>query len=249
MGLHGAIVKMNRDEKIVFDHLKRLYGNDVIFEPIKNETPDILLNSKIAVEVRRLNQHYFDKEKIEGLENLSFSIRKIFLEVLRSFNTAYKGKSYWVHFEFERPFSTSYQRAKKELQITLDNFLNHDISDFPHRIVINPEFIVEIDLKPPVFGRVFQEGGSVDHNAGGWVTQTYVENIRHCIHVKSTKICNNLQKYDEWWLYLVDYLGGGLDLQEVEKVVLRVGPIGNFKKIIVLDPNDNNIRIQMENPE
>ena len=239
---------MNRDEKIVFDHLIRLYGNNVVFEPIKNETPDFLVNSTIAVEARRLNQHYFYKEKIEGLENLSFSIRKIFLEVLRSFNTAYKGKSYWVHFEFERPFSSSYHCAKKELQITLDNFLNQDISDFPYRIEINPEFIIEIDLKPPVFGRVFQEGGSVDQNAGGWVTQTYVENIRHCIQVKSTKIYRNIQKYDEWRLYLVDYLGVGLDLQDVEQTISLVGSTGNFHKVVVLSPNGYDIQMQMSKP-
>ena len=249
MGLSGSIVKMNRDEKIVFDHLIRLYGNNVVFEPIKNETPDFLVNSTIAVEVRRLNQQYISGKEVEGLENLSFSIWNILEEVLLSFDTTYIGDSYWVHFKYKRPFSSSLKSSKKDLKIALSNFINQEVSVYPCRIKINPEFYIEIDRSSSVEGRVFRLGGSIDRNAGGWVMQTYIENIRHCIQVKSTKIYHNIQKYDEWWLYLVDYLKLGLDLQDIEQIISLVGSTGNFHKVVVLSPNGNDIRIQMANPE
>ncbi len=58
---------MNKDEKRAKKFLKRHYSN-IQFEPIKNAPPDFLINNNIAVEVRRLNQNYFDGDNPKGLE-------------------------------------------------------------------------------------------------------------------------------------------------------------------------------------
>jgi hypothetical protein len=49
---------LNKDEQRVEEYLKYLGYGSVEHEPIKNETPDFLLDSEIAVEVRRLNNNH-----------------------------------------------------------------------------------------------------------------------------------------------------------------------------------------------
>jgi hypothetical protein len=49
---------MNREEKVAKTYLEKLGLGEVLFEPNGNVPPDFLINGRIAVEVRRLNQHY-----------------------------------------------------------------------------------------------------------------------------------------------------------------------------------------------
>jgi hypothetical protein len=76
---------MNIDESIVFNFLQRNYGSNVVYEPDGSRPPDFLLNSKIAIEARRLNQQFFSKNKTEGLETLSYQIYGALNDVLLSF--------------------------------------------------------------------------------------------------------------------------------------------------------------------
>lgn len=49
---------MDRSEGFARVHLHHRGFDDVVFEPSPNEPPDFLINGKIAVEVRRLNQNF-----------------------------------------------------------------------------------------------------------------------------------------------------------------------------------------------
>lgn len=49
---------MNKDERIAERYLKSLNIGEVAYEPDGKIPPDFLVNGCIAVEVRRLNQHY-----------------------------------------------------------------------------------------------------------------------------------------------------------------------------------------------
>jgi hypothetical protein len=49
---------MNKDERIVAAYLGTLSMGAVVFEPNGKAPADFLLNGRIAIEVRRLNQHY-----------------------------------------------------------------------------------------------------------------------------------------------------------------------------------------------
>jgi hypothetical protein len=50
----------------------------------------------------------------------------------------------------------------------------------------------------PIDGRVFRTASGSDGDAGGLVILTYIENLRHCIIEKSSKVAGYLQKYRVW---------------------------------------------------
>jgi len=57
--------EMKREEKITEAYLKALGFEDIVFEPEgKSKLPDFRIDGNIAVEVRRLNQNYFKKNKL-----------------------------------------------------------------------------------------------------------------------------------------------------------------------------------------
>jgi hypothetical protein len=71
--------EMNREEKITEAYLESLGFKDVVFEPEgKSRIPDFQIDGNIAVEVRRLNQHYFTKDKVRGLEERRIPLFQLF---------------------------------------------------------------------------------------------------------------------------------------------------------------------------
>lgn len=236
---------MNRDEQVVFEYLEKSYGKNVVFEPEHNNAPDFSVNSSIAVEVRRLNQHYFESEKPEGLENLSFPLFDALREVLESLNYLYVGKSYWVCIDYKRPLNANIHQAKKDMALALREFLDLRVSDFPYEIPVNPKITFFFYESNPGNGKLFQIGGSDDSDAGGSVISVYAENIRHCIDEKSFKVSKRLQKYGEWWLYLVDCMGFRLDVNEISEVEKLVRNTGNFDKVCILNYDGQNILATM----
>lgn len=232
---------MNREEQITLEYLRARYGENAVPVPPHEDPPDILVNSTIAVEVRRLNQYYFEYGEPEGLENLSISLEHTFEEVLRSFDDLYNGQSYWVFIDYQRPFKSDFRRIKKEMRLALQNFLSLQISDFPHEISVNPEITFTVYKSDIGNGKLFPAAGSGDSDAGGWVIGVYADNIRHCVNEKSFKIAERLEKYSQWWLYLVDCMGFGLNQQEFLKVIQEVGNTGSFDKVVVLDYHGHNV--------
>ena len=58
---------MDETERIVLAHLTHRGFTDVVYEPDGNIPPDFLVNGSIAIEVRRLNQNYFEGADAQGL--------------------------------------------------------------------------------------------------------------------------------------------------------------------------------------
>jgi len=60
---------MDDSEIVVRQHLEHLGFKSIIYEPDGNIPPDFLVEGRIAVEVRRLNQNYVSGSgQLEGLE-------------------------------------------------------------------------------------------------------------------------------------------------------------------------------------
>ena len=188
---------MNREEQITLEYLKRMHGEDVVPVPKHKDPPDLLVGSTIAVEVTRLNQHFFKGGKPEGLEHMSYTLENVLEEVLKSFDYLYAGKSYWVFVDYKRPLGSNFRQVKKEMQLALLKFLDSRTTKFPCEISVNSEITFSIYESNPGNGKLFPLAGSGDFDAGGWVIGIYAENIRHCISKKSSKISKHLEKYRE----------------------------------------------------
>src|SRR5215471_10027052 len=68
---------MNKDESIAETFLKSLGLGTVTYEPDGNIPPDFLLDNRIAVEVRRLNENLNVGGQIQGLESEDISLGKV----------------------------------------------------------------------------------------------------------------------------------------------------------------------------
>jgi len=235
---------MKPEEISVDKFLRNRYGENVLFEPDGNVPPDFVVNSTCAVEVRRLNQQFFSEEKIEGLEQLSFPLYHVLKEVLASFDSQYNGKSYWVFVDYKRPLDKNIREIKSDLQNSLKTIIQTDLS-LPYMLQVNKKIKLWLYSSDPVKGQVFRFGGEDDGDAGGWVVPVYIENIRHCITEKSSKIKQYKLRYKEWWLYLVDFMELGLDQEVVKEMKSAISDLGEFNKVAVVNYMGEFLRLDL----
>ena len=90
-------------EEITENYLKSLGYINVVFEPDGNIPPDFSIDDRIAVEVRRLNQNYFEGHEVKGLEEDRIPFINLLKSTLDEFDAQYKGSSYWISIRFKRP--------------------------------------------------------------------------------------------------------------------------------------------------
>ena len=65
--------KENSDEIRARLYLQTLQYDTLEYEPLGNVTPDFLIDSKIAIEVRRLNRNYVKDERLIGMDSTQIS--------------------------------------------------------------------------------------------------------------------------------------------------------------------------------
>src|SRR3990167_3153303 len=115
--------QMNQEEKTAEKYLVGLSRGVVKFEPDGNIPPDFSLASTIGIEVRRLNQNYFDGNRAEGLEERSIPLEQIFKRVLNSFDKKFNEHSYWVSIIYQRPLRDGGKTVAADMRKALESFL------------------------------------------------------------------------------------------------------------------------------
>lgn len=225
---------MNREEIIVQKLLKKEFDEQIIFEPDGNIPPDFKIGDNTAIEVRRLNQNFFQDSQVEGLENLSIPISDAFNEVLQSFGKQKSDYSYFIGLDFERPLDLNIYELKKLIKGKLQFFLENLVQTYPYTLAITNGVALIIQKAPSNNKNLFRPAGYLDNDAGGFVISMYIENIRYCIHEKSEKIKYYLYKYDEWWLHLVDIMLWDLAIDEVNEIRKNIHDLGHFNKVSII---------------
>jgi hypothetical protein len=224
---------MNKEEKITNKFLNEQW-KDVLFEPDGNVSPDFLVDSIYAIEVRRLNEHYFDGSESESLEIDAFPLFDAFHEVLRSFDNQFIGQTYRISIEFHRPLGKTIKLIKVDMKTALREFLDSSF-DLPCKLVVNEN--VDFYIYPSITkeDQLFTQEGSRDTDSGGFVSSLYINNILHCIAEKSIKIESFIDRYHKWWLILVDSMEYGLDQDDSIEIISAIEDIANFDKVLVID--------------
>ena len=229
---------MDNTEKHVREHLIHCGYAHIEYEPNGNIPPDFLVDGKIAVEVRRLNQRCFSESDEKGLEEVSIPLWNRLGKLLASFGPPSRGESWYVFYRFSRPMGTW-----KSLEQTIRTGLKDFVADANHskRIVAKAQGIeVEVIAKksqPQI--SMFIMAGCSDQDSGGWLLAEMEANIRYCASEKSRKVQKFRSKYDRWWLALVDHIGYGLDNFDCEMFRDQVSVDHNWDKILIIDPNDH----------
>jgi len=232
--------EMNREEQIAEAYLKSLGLKNVVFEPDGNIPPDFSVDDTIAIEVRRLNQHYFTKDDVHGLEETRIPLFQLLESALREFDSQYKGCSYWVSIRFHRPVEKGITN-KKAIVKALTDFLQRPFP-MPCDVQVTDNMFLHIFQNQDAAGKVFRFAGGTDRESGGWVMEEFKKNFDHCVEEKTIKIKDHHNKYNVWWLVLVDQIAHGFNESEKSKMKSMISVNSQWAKVIVLDSlTGNNI--------
>ncbi len=225
---------MNRDENIVEAYLNLLHLGSVVYEPDGKVPPDFLIDGRIAVEVRRLNQHRQVEGRSRGLEEDSIPLHQKFENLLKAFGK--KSDATWfVTYTFYRPI-LNWRELKTKVSAALFEFLLSPV-DEAWRIPINDNFEITTLRASGVHNRTFLSGGHADIDAGGWVVSEVIRNLTVYLIEKTKKVIPYRSKYPIWWLIFVDHIGHARDEQEVRKHIARPE---EWNRVILLSPVDSN---------
>jgi hypothetical protein len=236
---------MKAEEKTARDYLETLELGSVQFEPDGNIPPDFSVGISTGVEVRRLNQNYFGKDDPRGLEELTIPLWRILGEETSEFDNRFDGRSYWVFAEYKRPSSKTGRETAKSVRDSLEDFLRCE-GQPPDEIVVNDNLRLTVYPSSPVQGQVFRLGGGIDEDSGGFLVPMYIDNISYCIREKSLKIAPYEDRYDTWWLLLVDFMGWGIDDHEEPELTSGILSLELFDRVIVIDNRHGELRLDLE---
>lgn len=230
----GKDRSMDAAEKIVNRLLTDMGFKRIEFEPDGNIPPDFVIDGKVAIEVRRLNQIHDDGSGPRGLSEVSISLTHRVEKLLKSIESNHQG-AWWVSFGFRRPVPP-WRELEPQLRDALEAFILSP-NKCSERIFDMPYANVEVLEASIPLERFFMLGSIRDYQAGGWVIAEFLKSINHCIDVKTQKIAAVRHKYAEWWLALVNDTGMVLDVNDRDQL-LEVLPPHGWDKVLIVTASD-----------
>lgn len=137
--------RMDKSEQLVDRYLRSLGHESVIYEPDGNIPPDFLVDGRIAVEVRRLNQNFTTSagENV-ALEKLSIPLWKKIKALLPTLGPSIHGESWYIGISFHRqvePWRSLEPKIRKALPGT-------GTYDDPHRQPLQNESVTNRSTLP-----------------------------------------------------------------------------------------------------
>lgn len=193
-----------------------------------NVPPDFLVEGRVAVEVRRLNQHWeAGSGDLEPIEKLSMPLLIRFKKFLETFGPPC-GPSWYVFHRFERPQLT--RDWEPILRTEFQPFRDGKVQEGERTIHIDAHFNVRLVRLAAPGSSTFIWGGGSDFDRGGWVIPELEKNLAICIAEKSVKIADYRDRYPKWWLVLVDHMVGGTP----EPVQVK----HDWDKVLIIHPSN-----------
>ncbi len=206
---------------------------NVVYEPDGNVPPDFLLDGRIAVEVRRLNQHLFKRTTPIPLEHARYSLAGRITALLRSLGEPNPAQSWLIGYRFARP-APSWSRLEHAIRQWIEEVRAKRPTGYVAYDAL-PRFHLNATPANNVHDQEFLLGGYVDRDAGGFVVASLIENITHCVSEKEVKIAARRAKYDVWWLCLVDQIAHGLDEHDRAHIEQWLRFSSSFDRIVLVN--------------
>lgn len=210
----------------------------VYYEPDGNIPPDFTVDGRIAVEVRRLNQHSKAGGEVEreGLEQLDISLRQRIRKYISTYSRSVNGESWYVGYKFKRPLE-AWDVLRPKLDVVLREFIAAPDRK-AKKLRIAKNFEIDFMKAGADHGSFFVLGANMDEDSGGWVMLELERNLRICIAEKEEKVAPYRQRYPEWWLVLEDRIDYGVAIEDRARVKTEVlSRIEHtFQRIVLLDP-------------
>lgn len=229
---------MDDAEKLSEAFLRSLGFKAVEYEPDGNIPPDFLCDSRVAVEVRRLNHHHESAgESPEALDKKGIALWNAVKRTLLDIGPPTSGRSWWVSYSVKRPLH-DYKKIPKILKNALLDFRANP-GDGERKIAVVEGFKLTITPADDVHDLEFVFACASDRDSTGWLFEMMQTNIQLCIEEKTHKIAKVRNGYPEWWLVLVDMIGWGLSEfdQQIFNDCVTIEK-SNWDKVILIDPRD-----------
>lgn len=224
---------MKREEQIADQYFKLKGFSSIIYEPDGNVPPDFLLDNEVAVEVRRLNQHWDINGSREPLENLEFDLIPRFIGLLKSYESVPFDKSAFVNIEFSRPISST-KDTIKIIKTKLDEHLKDIHQQKTYQISRNVK--IEVSPAPTKLKSPFNLAFQMDIDGGGFVVGNIYDSLKIIVEEKQKKIMKYRAKYNHWWLALIDFIGYGIDKNDLKQLSESLDFQYDFERIIFIPP-------------
>ena len=158
---------MDSSEEAAHAYLVYLGFKDIVYEPDGKVPPDFLVEGRIAVEVRRLNQNEQTASGFRGLEVVAIPFQMKVRRLLMSLGPPRSGASWYVHYNFRRPIPI--RDIMSELRQRLIEFRDGDSGTLPAAFIVGTSLEVRLCRAPRLHGTFFVPGGFSDDDSGGWV--------------------------------------------------------------------------------
>lgn len=226
---------MDDSEKAVENYLAYLGLERIVYEPDGNVPPDFLVNGRVAIEVRRLNQNEGTESGFRGLEEVAIPLQMRVRKLLASLGPPRSGSSWFVHYTVRRPVP-AWDVLRPAIRKHLIAFRDDRSGGRSTTITVADSVQIELIRASRAHATCFVSGGYSDDDSGGWVFEETRKNLRLCIDEKTLKIAHVRCKYPEWWLILVDRIGYGVDDCDRELFHKHLRIKHSWDKVILLSP-------------
>ena len=227
---------MDRTEQLVAEYLSHQGIQSVVYEPDGNMPPDFVIDGRIAVEVRRLNQNEETEAGPRGLEEIRIPLSQRIERFVETLGPLGSGESWFVSHTIRRPVPP-WKRIETFLRERLTVF-SGQASRRETEYVLDRGFRVRLFRASKPHPTFFLLGGSSDRDSGGFVLAEMVRNIRICVEDKVAKVAELRSRYPEWWLVLVDHIGYGLSSADQDELRALVELSAGWDRIVLVNPDN-----------
>ena len=218
---------MKREEKITEIYFKSIGYKNIEFEPKGNRTPDFVIDNKIAVETRRLNQFY----KGKPLEKVTYNLIPKIINQLNSFGKEENNKSAFVGIKYSRPIKYN-NKIKEKINSILEIHSSQMKTQKDYKVNDNLE--LKIFPSSEKLDYQFNFGSSIDYNEGGFVLRNIYESLKIIVEEKSRLVEKYKSEYGIWWLALIDNIGNGLSEKELIQLKESIDFELIFDKVFII---------------
>jgi hypothetical protein len=222
---------LKREEEIAQGFLRAFFQKEPIYEPLKKGSPPDFCIEGTAFEVRRLNQHYINADgTVQGLEEVSYPLRDALNGELSKISfLPHRGSFFWI-LDFERPLEAKPSKIAREIARRAS--FHYSSGSRSKQTLTAHGVTVELAPASNLYQKAFLLGIEVDGDSGGWSGDIYQRPIQCALEEKIKKTRAVAERFDRWFLVLVDSIMTGIE--DVGTLTLN---LQHFNGIVVINPN------------
>lgn len=224
---------MDHSELRAMEHLRSRGFMDIHFEPDGNVPPDFLVEARIAVEVRQLNQRVKDGDR--GVDETGVPFRQRIDRVLTEFGKSAAG-THWLNLRYRRPLADKKGVVAETRAFAAEVLAGRVPIGTRHPIGANAVLeYVHFGIGP---GDAIRVGVTSDQDLGGFVLHELRRSLEKCIDQKSRKTAKFRDRYPEWWLILVDHIAYGLSVRDRDQYFDLPQIHHDWNRVVIVNPLD-----------